>query len=197
MELVTPGIGLIFWMTLSFSILLFILGKFAWKPIMTTLKEREQTIENALLSAEKAKEEMLSLQAGNELLLKQARDERDAMLTEARKIKDGIVNELDTQVQEYQLARGASYESFGAQNAVEAGYNSITGRLDNITAGKVKTEFGKYTPEQKELFAHCASIKKLEGDDDTFYRLLSKDITEEEARKLIESQKKKVTEKQV
>ena len=93
MELVTPGIGLIFWMTLSFSILLFILGKFAWKPIMTTLKEREQTIENALLSAEKAKEEMLSLQAGNELLLKQARDERDAMLTEARKIKDGIVNE--------------------------------------------------------------------------------------------------------
>jgi hypothetical protein len=70
-----------------------------------------------------------------------------------QKLKNGIVNELDTQVPEYQLARGASYESFGAQNAVEAGYNSITGRLDNITAGKVKTEFGKYTPEQKELFA--------------------------------------------
>lgn len=88
-----PGIGLVFWMTLSFSILLFILKKFAWKPIMQTLKEREQSIENALLSAENAKEEMKSLQTGNELLLKQTREERDEILKEARKAKDTIIEE--------------------------------------------------------------------------------------------------------
>jgi F-type H+-transporting ATPase subunit b len=93
MELVTPGIGLLFWMTLSFGLLLFVLGKFAWKPIMKAIHEREDSIETALNSAEKAREDMLALKSDNELLLKQAKEERDAMLRDARKLKEGILEE--------------------------------------------------------------------------------------------------------
>lgn len=97
MELVRPDIGLIFWMLLSFSAVLFILGKFAWKPIMAALKERENTIEDALLSAEKAKEEMARLQSDNEKIILEAKKERDALLKEARDIKDQIIAEAKSQ----------------------------------------------------------------------------------------------------
>jgi F-type H+-transporting ATPase subunit b len=100
MELVTPGIGLIFWMTLTFLILLWILGKFAWKPILNMLKERENSIQEALDSAEKVKEEMKKLQAGNEKLLKEAQEEKNKILIEARQIKDSIVEEARSKANE-------------------------------------------------------------------------------------------------
>lgn len=93
MELIQPGLGLIFWMLLSFSILLFILGKFAWKPITKALKEREQTIDNALHAADKAREDMEKLKFDNEVLLKEAKEERDAILRDARKVRDKIIDE--------------------------------------------------------------------------------------------------------
>jgi len=93
MELINPGIGLIVWMTLAFAAILFILGKYAWRPIMTALKERESTIHDALNSAEKAKEEMLKLKFSNEQLLLEAKNERDNILAAARKIKDSIIEE--------------------------------------------------------------------------------------------------------
>jgi F-type H+-transporting ATPase subunit b len=93
MELVTPGIGLIFWMTLSFLILVLILKKYAWKPILKMLKERETRIDEALHEADKAREEMKSLKASNEQLLKEAKEERDAMLRSAREVKDKIIEE--------------------------------------------------------------------------------------------------------
>ncbi|QXV65445.1 F0F1 ATP synthase subunit B [Mucilaginibacter achroorhodeus] len=91
MELVTPEIGLVFWTTVSFLVLFFLLGKFAWKPIMGAIDDRERSIEDALLKAEAAKEEMSRLTNENEVLLKQARAERDLILSEAKKIKDQIV----------------------------------------------------------------------------------------------------------
>lgn len=93
MELVTPGIGLIFWTTLTFIILLVILKKAAWTPILSVVKERETSIKDALASAEKAREEMASLQADNERILKEARAERDEMLKEARDMKSNIISE--------------------------------------------------------------------------------------------------------
>jgi F-type H+-transporting ATPase subunit b len=93
MELVNPGIGLIIWMTLAFLAILFILGKYAWKPIMKALKERESSIHDALNSAEKAKEEMLKMKFSNEELLQEAKNERDAILATARKIKESIIEE--------------------------------------------------------------------------------------------------------
>ena len=91
MELVKPSIGLIFWMVVSFSIILFLLKKFAWKPILTMIKEREDSIQDALDSAEKAKEEMKALQSDNERILQEARNERDIMLKEAREVKDKMI----------------------------------------------------------------------------------------------------------
>lgn len=93
MELVYPGIGLVFWMVVIFGLLLFILGKFAWKPIMNSLHEREASIDEALKSADKAREQMKKLQADNEKLIQEAREERDNMLKEARGRKDEIIQE--------------------------------------------------------------------------------------------------------
>ena len=91
MELVTPEIGLVFWTTVSFLILLFLLGKFAWKPILGALNDRERFIEDSLSKAEAAKEEMARLTNENESLLKQARIERDQILNEARKVKEQMI----------------------------------------------------------------------------------------------------------
>ncbi len=93
MELITPGLGLIFWMTLAFLLLLFILGKYAWRPILKALKEREETIHDALHAADQAREEMKLLQFSNEQLLREAKNERDVILADARKIKDAIIEE--------------------------------------------------------------------------------------------------------
>ncbi|MGN8072168.1 F0F1 ATP synthase subunit B [Mucilaginibacter sp. SG564] len=91
MELVTPDLGLVVWTTLSFLILLFILGKFAWKPILGALNDRERFIEDSLSKAEAAKDEMARLTNENESLLKQARAERDQILSDARKVKEQMI----------------------------------------------------------------------------------------------------------
>ena len=91
MELVKPSIGLIFWMAVSFSIILFLLKKFAGKPILGMIKEREQSIENALAAAENAKEEMKALQSNNERILVEARAERDQLLKDAREIREKMI----------------------------------------------------------------------------------------------------------
>ncbi len=91
MELVTPGIGLIIWQAVTFLIVLFLLTKFAWKPIMKALHEREASIENALSAAEQAKLEMQGLKAENEKLLAQARLERDKILREASEAGNSLV----------------------------------------------------------------------------------------------------------
>ncbi len=93
MELITPGLGLIFWMTLAFLFLVLILKKFAWAPILLMLKERETSIHEALNSANQAREEMKQLKFSNEQLLQEAKNERDALLNEARKVRDRLLEE--------------------------------------------------------------------------------------------------------
>ena len=87
------SVGLFFWQTVLFILLVLLLKKFAWKPILNAVNEREQGIKDALDSAQKAKEEMANLQADNEKLLKEARAERDAMLKEARDIKKKMISD--------------------------------------------------------------------------------------------------------
>lgn len=100
MELVQPGIGLIIWMTLSFAVVLWVLAKFAWKPIMKALHERETSIDEALNAANKAKKEMKKLLFSNEQLLKEAKEERDAILRAGRKVRDSIIDESKTKANE-------------------------------------------------------------------------------------------------
>ncbi len=94
--IVSPAYGLVFWMLLSFSIIFFILKKFAWKPVLNMIKERENSIEKALQAADKAREEMQDLQAANEKILAEARSERDNLLKEARDAKEAIISEAKT-----------------------------------------------------------------------------------------------------
>jgi F-type H+-transporting ATPase subunit b len=93
MNLVTPDFGLLFWQTFVFLTVLFLLAKFAWKPIMQALEERENVIAGALNAAEQAKEEMKKLQATNEKLLQEARQERDKLMKDAQTAAAGIVAE--------------------------------------------------------------------------------------------------------
>jgi F-type H+-transporting ATPase subunit b len=91
MDLVTPGIGMIFWSTLFFLVLLFILGKFAWPAILSAVKARNESIRQALEAADRAKEEMAKLLANNEQILAEAKAERDAMMREAKTMKDKLI----------------------------------------------------------------------------------------------------------
>ncbi len=100
MDLVTPGIGLLFWQTVVFIIVLIVLGKFVWPAILKGLRERESSISDALDQAEKAREEMANLSAENEKLLQEARKERDQMLKDAQKQASDMVNEAKNKASE-------------------------------------------------------------------------------------------------
>jgi F-type H+-transporting ATPase subunit b len=99
MELLVPEFGLVIFQTIAFLLLMLILSKFAWKPVLAAIKEREHSIDEALNKAELAKQEMARLTSQNEELMKTARAERDQMLKEAKTLKDNIVNEAKTQAQ--------------------------------------------------------------------------------------------------
>jgi len=96
MGLVMPDFGLLFWMVVSFAILLFVLKKFAWKPILKALADRENSIDEALKAAQLAKDEMTRLQADNEKILREAIIEREQIVKEAREMKDSIVRDAKT-----------------------------------------------------------------------------------------------------
>ncbi|MGB0367491.1 MAG: F0F1 ATP synthase subunit B [Flavobacteriaceae bacterium] len=87
------SLGLFFWQTLLFVGLLLLLAKYAWKPILAAIEERENTIKDSLEAAEKAKADMEAVQADNKRILKEARAERDALLAEAKKTSTQIVND--------------------------------------------------------------------------------------------------------
>ena len=97
MQLLTPGFGLIIWTLLAFFIVFFILKKYAWKPILNSLNQREKGIADSLATAERVRAEMAELKSENEELLAQAREERAVMLKEARDIKERIVNDAKEQ----------------------------------------------------------------------------------------------------
>lgn len=100
MDLIKPEIGLLFWMVVSFLLVFFLLKKFAWKPILDMLKEREQNIESALHAAEKAKLEMARMQADNLQLLQEAKAERDAILKAARETSESMINDAKEKASE-------------------------------------------------------------------------------------------------
>lgn len=99
MDLITPGLGLVFWTVITFLILLVILKKFAWKPILAAVSEREESIKNALFSADNARKEMQNLQSDNQRILQEARLERDALLKDAREMKDKMVADAKNEAQ--------------------------------------------------------------------------------------------------
>lgn len=99
MGLITPGLGLIFWSALGFLIVLFLLSKYAWKPILAALDEREKSIDAALKSAEQARNEMANLKAENEKIIHEAKIERDEMLHRASETAKQIIEDARTKAQ--------------------------------------------------------------------------------------------------
>jgi F-type H+-transporting ATPase subunit b len=97
MELLLPELGLFVWTLLAFLVVFLILKKFAWKPILATLNDREKSIADSIASADKVRQEMESMKSENEQLLNQARQERSLMLKEAKDTKDKIVNDAKSQ----------------------------------------------------------------------------------------------------
>lgn len=93
MDLLSPEIGLFVWTLLAFLIVFYILGKFAWKPILNSLNERETGIAESIATADRVKKEMAQLKNENEQLMQQAREERTLMLKEAKETRDKIVTE--------------------------------------------------------------------------------------------------------
>ena len=91
MSLVTPAIGLMFWTCIIFILLVLVLKKFAWKPILSAVDQRNESISNSLLAAEKARDEIASLTSNNEQIIAQAKIDRDALLKEARDMKNEII----------------------------------------------------------------------------------------------------------
>lgn len=129
MGLVTPGIGLIIWMTIAFLIVWVGLGKFAWPAILETIKEREENISNALKSAENAKAEMAKLQADNEQILKEAREERDSMLKDAKEIREKLLAEAEADAK----AKGEKMIA-DAQEGIEAQKAAAMAEIKNHVA---------------------------------------------------------------
>lgn len=153
MELITPGLGLIFWMVLSFSVILFILKKFAWKPILKALKERENTIDTALKSADKAREKMEQLKADNEKTIKEAKNIRDSLLKEARQVKDKIIVEAKQKANS-EATKIIADAKRKIENEKEAALDEIKNQVAGFSveiAEKILKKKLEKTKDQKDL----------------------------------------------
>jgi F-type H+-transporting ATPase subunit b len=153
MELVTPDVGTIFWMLLMFILVLIILKKFAWIPILNALDNREKSIEDSLRSADRAREEMERLKEDNEKIMAEARQERDSMLRDTKKLSEKILSEArDKAGEEARLLIEATRELIENEkvSAVDEIRRQVAELSVNI-AEKILREKLKEDKQQKEL----------------------------------------------
>ena len=163
MELVQPAFGLIFWMLVSFSIIFFLLKKFAWPVILTALDERERSITDALNAAQKAKQEIEGLKADNENLLQEARNQRDLILKEAREAKDSIISDAKVKATEEseRLRKMAREEIQNEKNAAIAELKNHVAELSIQIAEKVIRQQLSTDSKQKEFVQDLLKDVKL------------------------------------
>ncbi|WP_343696190.1 F0F1 ATP synthase subunit B [Flavobacterium sp.] len=159
MQLTSPE-SLIFWTTIIFIVFFILLAKFAWKPILGAVKSREESINNALASAEAARREMENLTADNERILKEARAERDAMLKEAREMKEQIIADSKNEAQEQsqKLIEQAKAAIESEKNAAMAELKSQVSTLSLSIAEKLLKEELSNKESQTKL------VEKMLGD---------------------------------
>ena len=163
MDLLTPDLGLFIWNLVAFLVVFYILAKFAWKPILKSLKERETGIADALATAEKVKQEMVLLKSENEALLAKAREERAQMLKEAKDTKDKIIADAKeaakTEASRIITDAHASIEQ--QKNAALTDVKNLVGNLVIEVAEKVlRRELANKT-EQENYIKQLANEVKL------------------------------------
>ena len=154
------GFGLFFWQLIIFVGLIILLRKFAWKPILDSVNEREEGIKNALLSAENAKKEMQNLQADNQRILQEARIERDTMLKEAREMKEKMIADSKTEAQAagLQMIQQAKVAIEAEKNAALAELKSQVSNLSIEIAEKLLKDELTNKESQMKL------VEKMLGD---------------------------------
>jgi len=159
MQLTSPE-SLIFWTTIIFVVFFILLAKFAWKPILGAVKSREESINNALASAEAARREMQNLTADNERILQEARMERDALLKEAREMKDKMIadSKHEAQVQGERMIEQAKAAIEAEKNSAMAELKSQVSSLSLEIAEKLLKE------ELSNKEAQTKLVEKLLGD---------------------------------
>lgn len=163
MDLLLPGLGLLAWTLVAFLIVLFILGKFAWKPIISSLSERENTIAASLASAEKVKAEMVLLKSENEALLVKAREERAGMIKDAKDLSDRMVSEAkDKAKTEYdRIVKEAQFAIEQQKMAALTDVKNTVGNLVIEVAEKVLRRELNNKPEQEGYIRQLASEVRL------------------------------------
>jgi F-type H+-transporting ATPase subunit b len=163
MDLISPDLGLIIWQTIGFAILFIILAKYAWKPILSALEEREGTIETALLAAEQAKKDMASLVAENEKILQEARIERDQILKSANEYAAKIMEEANEAASKVE-ARMIAEAKAQIQTEKEAALTDVkiqVAELSLLVAEKLIRQNLTAEPEQKRLVQEFVKEIKL------------------------------------
>lgn len=161
--LVLPDIGLVFWNTIAFLVLLFVLGKFAWKPILKAITDREQSIEEALLRADKMKADMAAMQNENEALLTKAREERAILIKEAKEASEKMVAEAkDKAKNEYDKIVADAQSAISQQkNAALTEVKNQVGALVVEVAEKVLRRELSNKAEQEKYIKELADGVKL------------------------------------
>ncbi len=161
--LVKPDLGLIIWMTVTFFIVMFVLGKYAWKPILKAVHTRENKIEDAITQAAKVQAEMAQLKNDNEALLTKAREERAVMLKEAKDIKDKIINEAKDQakVEANKIITDAqaaiNHQKMAALTEIK---NQVGNLVIEVSEKVLRRELGNKT-EQESYIKQLAGEAKL------------------------------------
>ncbi len=152
--------GLFVWQIVIFVGLIFLLKKFAWKPILDAVNDREEGIKNALLSAENAKKEMQNLQASNERILQEARLERDGLLKDAREIKEKMIADAkeEAQTQGLRMIEQAKASIESEKNAAMAELKSHVSSLSLEIAEKLLKDELSNKDSQMKL------VEKMLGD---------------------------------
>ncbi|APD07137.1 ATP synthase subunit [Flavobacteriaceae bacterium UJ101] len=157
------SLGLFFWQTVLFIGLVFLLKKFAWKPILDAVNEREEGIKDALEAAERAREEMVALQANNDKILREARVEREGILNEAREMRDKIIAEAkekahEAGAKELEAARQTIHqEKMAAQTELKNELASLSiGIAEKVLKGELQDK-----SKQESLVASLVEDIKL------------------------------------
>ena len=161
MDLLTPELGLFFWTLVAFLAVLFILRKFAWGPIISSLGDREKGIAESIATAERVRNEMSQLKAENEKLLAQAREERAAIIKEAKEARDKMINEAreEAKIQAAKIIQDA---------------NSTASNQKMAAMVELKNQIGKLVIEVSEKVLRRELGNK--NDQENYIKQLSDDI---------------------
>lgn len=161
--MLSVSLGTVLWSTIAFVIVALILAKLAWKPILASIREREDSIDDALKSASKAREEMANLKDSNQALLNEARAERDALLKDARDTKDSIISEAKEKAsEEYNKIVASAKDAIRQEKS--AAISEIKNQVASLSieiAEKVIREELKSDDKQKQLIDKYLQEAKL------------------------------------